>query len=167
MNAEIKITSSLIEAFVYCPRQAWLLSRQLIGNQDDDNLGIGRWIAETSYNREQKEVSLSSGKADAITQKDGKTIVVEVKKSSKYLQTARFQVLFHLLKLKEQGVKAKGEIRVPKEKKTESVELSDENERLLNSFLEQINKTLDSDVLPPAEFATKCKKCSYIEFCFS
>jgi len=50
------IYGSLVQAYKICPRQAWLMSRNLIGNQQDESLSIGRLISETTYKNSKKEV---------------------------------------------------------------------------------------------------------------
>ena len=161
------ITGSLIEAYIFCPRQAWLLSRQISGNQDNDFLAIGRLISEHAYSREKKEIAIEGGKIDLIKDNDGELLVVEVKKSGKFLQSSKMQLLFYLFQLEKAGHKVKGELKIPKTKKTISVELTDNAKEELENILDNLSKCIAQEIPPKPEFSSKCRRCSYLEFCWS
>jgi len=66
MENEISIYGSLLQAYKICPRQAWLMSRNLIGNQDHETLVIGRMIAETTYKKNKKEIRVGNNILDIV-----------------------------------------------------------------------------------------------------
>ena len=87
-----KIFGSLIQAYMVCPKQAWLMSRQITGDQYNEFLAIGRLISEESYKRQKKEILVEGGKIDFIKHDDGSFMLVEVKKSEKFLDAAKMQL---------------------------------------------------------------------------
>src|SRR5690606_31674733 len=99
--------------------------------QEDTNVAIGRLIDRNSYSREKKEIAVGSSKMDIFRVVDGKLVIGEVKKSSRYRDSARMQLAFYLKELAERGIEAIGELRFPEEKKRETVEL---NEELINEL---------------------------------
>lgn len=65
--------------YFICKREVWLITHQIAADQEDDNLEIGRFISETSYQRQKKEMLIGNIKVDRI-RREGDTLVVgEVK----------------------------------------------------------------------------------------
>ncbi|MDK2921569.1 MAG: CRISPR-associated exonuclease Cas4 [Desulfonauticus sp.] len=167
MKNELQITSSIIEAYIFCKKQAWLMSRQISGDQYNDFLAIGRLISEESFKRDKKEILIDGGKIDFVRNDDGVLTLVEVKKSEKFLEAAKIQLLYYLFRLKNKGYIVKGEIHIPKSKKVFPVEINEENEFNLKRILKEINELLNREKLPAIKFSSKCRNCSYFEFCWS
>ncbi|GAB6887496.1 CRISPR-associated protein Cas4 [Desulfothermus okinawensis JCM 13304] len=167
MKNELEITSSIVEAYIFCKKQAWLMSRQITGDQYNDFLAIGRLISEESYKRDKKEILIDGGKIDFIRNDRGILTLVEVKKSEKFLEAAKMQLLYYLFRLKNKGYSVKGEIHIPKSKKVFLIELNEENELNLKKILKEIEELLNRERLPDVKFSSKCKNCSYFEFCWS
>ena len=119
-----QITGTLIWYYYICPREVWLMSHELNPNQEDSFLEIGRLLQEDSYKREKKEIAVGNMKIDLIRKGNGRLIIGEVKKSSHFENSARMQLAFYLYRLKRYGVKAEGELLIPKEKKRISVRLT-------------------------------------------
>lgn len=161
-----KITGSLIQAYVFCEKQAWLMSRQITGDQYNEFLAIGKLISEESYKRDKKEILIEGGKIDFVRNNDGTFTLVEVKKSNKFLEAAKMQLLYYMMQLSKKGYKVKGEIRIPVSKKVVSVELDDKNRQKLQSILEKIYQLVNQDNAPDVELSHKCKNCAYFEFCW-
>ncbi|MDK2906801.1 MAG: CRISPR-associated exonuclease Cas4 [Petrotoga sp.] len=164
---EIDVGGTLVWYYFICKRQVWLISHHLTPDQDDTNIAIGRLIDETSYSREKKQLSLGSSKMDIFSVVDGKLVVGEVKKSSRYQESARMQLAFYLRELAKRGVEAIGELRFPEEKKRETITLD-------AALLEEL-ENVERDILrivyleqPPPPVKNKwCRKCAYAEFCWS
>jgi len=164
---KIRITGTLIWYYYVCKREDWLISREINSNQDNQLLEIGRIIAEESYRREVKEISFGSIKIDLIKKRDGELWVCEIKKSSKFLKPAQMQLAFYLMQLKKQGIFAKGELLIPKEKKKIKLVFTKELEKELEEAISEIKKIILFDKPPPPEKNKFCKNCSYYEFCWS
>jgi len=77
------------------------------------------------------------------------------------------KLAFYLLRLKEQGIIANGEILIPKERKKIPVSLTEELENELNEAIEDIERIIIQDRPPQMEKIKFCTNCAYREFCFS
>lgn len=164
----MNVTGSLIQAYLICPRQCWLMIHQMTGDQNNDFLSIGRYIAEDSYSRAKKEINIKGiGKVDAVETKNEFIKLIEVKKSSKKLKSAEMQLIFYIYKLSKRiDKKIIGEVRIPKERKNVEIILNEENERMISDIINNIEE-LENKVIPLPEHKSYCRTCSYNEFCWS
>jgi CRISPR-associated exonuclease Cas4 len=163
----MKISGSIIQAYLICPRQAWLLSRQITGNQYNEFMAIGRLLSEESFKRDKKEIMIGGNKIDVIRGKAGKLTIIETKKSSKMIEASKMQLINYLYQLAKKGYKVKGEIRVPKEKKIIPVEFGDIEKAQIEKLQEEIAELINQDEIPEIKRIKTCKNCSYNEFCWS
>lgn len=164
---EISVSGTLVWYYYICPREVWLISHQINPDQDHDNLSLGRYIGENTYAREKKEIIVGNSKIDVFHTENGKMVIGEVKKSSKYKESARMQLAFYLKELKEKGILARGELRFPKEKAREEVILDDRTERQLDQVKREILRIVYLEKPPQPKRIQFCKKCAYNEFCWS
>ena len=165
MENEISIYGSLLQAYKICPRQAWLMSRNLIGNQDHETLAIGRMIAETTYKKNKKEIRVGNNILDIVKAENGMITLIEVKKSSKAIESSIAQLLFYIYKLKNSNISA--EIRIPKERKIIPVVLTDEKKMELEKLIGEVQDYLSKENPQIAKRVKYCKTCSYNEFCWA
>ncbi len=143
------------------------MARELNPDQDNTFLEIGRIIEDNFYKRDSKSLDIANMKIDLI-RKNGRNILIgEVKKSSRFEKPSIMQLSFYLLKLKENGVNAKGEILIPKERKRISVELTNELETELKQTINEIEKIIVEDIIPNKEKIRFCTHCAYREFCWA
>lgn len=161
------VNGTLIWYYYICKREVWLMARQLNPDEHDENVEWGRFLHEWRYGREKKELSFSNLKLDIVGERDGKLLVVEVKKSSSFEKSAAMQLLFYLWQLQESGVEAKGELRFPEEKKRMTVELNDGKISELQHAVQDIRRIIDSSKPPAAKKIKFCNKCAYREFCWA
>jgi len=166
-NQELHVSGTLVWYYYICPREVWLIGHQLTPEQDDTNISLGRFIQDYSYPRERKELAVGSSKMDVFKVGNGELIIGEVKKTSKYRQSARMQLAFYLAELKARGVAAKGELRFPKEKQREEVILDQETEKELDRARREILRILYLPQPPVPKKIKFCKNCAYAEFCWS
>lgn len=167
-SSEINITGTLIWYYYCCTREVWLMVHQLNPDEDDPNMDVGRFIHEHTYTRDkEKEISIGNIKLDIVRQDKDGLVVGEVKKSSRYVKSARMQLAFYLWELKQRGIVAKGELLFPKEKKKEEVILEDSLERELLSSMDEIRNIISRDKPPQAKKIGLCKNCAYKEFCWA
>lgn len=162
-----QVTGTLIWYYYICKREVWLMAHNLVPDQEEENVKIGKLIGETSYSRDKKEIDLGNAKIDLIRNEDGQLIVGEVKKTSRFIESASKQLLFYLLQLKEMGIEAKGELMVPEEKHKYEVVLTPENESELKGVINDIERIIAEDCPPPATKMKYCRNCAYNEFCWS
>lgn len=137
-------------------------------NPDEDNpyIDLGRLIHETSYKREKKEIIFDNVKMDIVTDGDNQIVVAEIKKSSRFEKSATMQLAFYLIKLKDAGIEAKGELRFPTEKRRQKVELSDDIINELQATCEDIKSIILMEKAPKPEKCKYCSPCGYNEFCW-
>ena len=166
-NRDLHVTGTLVWYYYICPREVWLMGRQITPDEDDSNVELGRFIHEYRYGRDKKEINLGNIKLD-IMRRDGKEIVIgEIKKSSHFIESAKMQLAFYLKELKQRGIEARGELFFPEEKRKERVDLTTELEEELNKVERDILRIIYA-ALPPAPEKNKwCRRCAYTEFCWS
>ncbi len=144
-----------------------MTSRNLSGDQDNENLQIGKIIAEFTYKRNNKEVDIGGSKIDLIKIENGELVVGEVKKSSRFLESAEKQLLFYLLQLKEMGVNARGELLIPEEKEKIAVVLDAGSEEEIRAAMTDIEHIVEGQLPPQAVKIKYCRNCAYSEFCWA
>ncbi|NLT94107.1 MAG: CRISPR-associated protein Cas4 [Clostridia bacterium] len=164
---ELHVTGTLVWYYYICPREVWLMARNLVPDQEDTNIDLGRFIQETTYQRDKKEVSLGNIKLDILRRENGQLVVGEVKKTSKFIKSASMQLAFYLYELKQSGIEAIGELMFPKEKKKVSIELDEALILEIEKVKKEILKILYQENPPKAKKVGYCRNCAYIEFCWS
>lgn len=143
------------------------MSHQIIPDQYDDLILLGKIIAENSYYREKKEVKFENFAIDVISTKNKNLVVAEIKKSSKYLQSATMQLKFYLWQLTKYGISnISGELRIPKEKKTIEVNLTEEDKKDIEYIIKEIEDIIKKEKPPQVVKNKYCKSCGYYEFCW-
>ena len=159
--------ATLIWYYYICPREVWLMSRQLTPWQDNPFIEIGRLISEESYKRDKREIHIENIVIDLL-KTDGEDVIIgEVKKSSRFEKSAKMQLAYYLLRLKQLGISATGRLLFPKEKKKLTVTLTKEIEDELISAQKEIKLIIQMEMPPPAKKIKFCSKCGYQEFCWA
>ncbi len=145
------------------------MSRNLTADQQSSYLEIGRLINDTTFLREKKKVFLADIHAiiDLVTKKDGEYLIGEIKKSSRTLNTGIFQLKYYLYLLKKKGFNFKGIIKIPKERKSIEVELTEDDISIINEKLKDAEKILKNQSPPEPKRIKYCSKCAHFEFCWS
>lgn len=164
---EFTVTGTLIWYYYICQREVWLMARHLVPDQDNPNVDLGRFIHQGSYQRNKKEIDLGNARLDLIRTEHGDLVVGEVKKSSRFLPSARMQLLFYLWQLKEMGLEARGELLFPAEKKKEDVILDAQAVEELQDAVAAIERIACGEQAPPPAKNKYCRNCAYQEFCWS
>ncbi len=155
----------IIQAYLTCPREAWLEYHSISSYQDQSLLILGRLIHETSYKRDKKEVLVDNLlKVDIVRDE----LVAEVKKSSRHKKAAYMQLAYYLYYLKhEKGITTKGLLLFPKERKREEVVLTEELEKEIEKLLGDIENLVQKESPPLPRKTRYCKKCAFYEFCYA
>lgn len=159
------ISAYLFQAYLMCPREAWLQFHGIISDQEHELLELGRLIHDTSYQRDKKEVFVDNLlKIDIVRDE----IIAEVKKTSRSKEAARMQLLYYLYYLKhEKNLKFKGFLLFPKERKKEEVKLTKENEKRVEKILKEIQELVSKAIPPEAKRTKYCRVCAFYEYCFA
>ena len=162
------VSPSVYNAFLICRRQAWLMQHQMNADQSNTYLDIGRLISEETFERENKEIYIPElgAKLDLITKKDGEYFIAEVKKSSATLDSGINQLKYYLFLLKKKGLNLKGMIKIPTEKKSMEIILSETDIGTIQKNLDEF-EIMIKQAVPPTLIKQKiCPKCAHYEFCF-
>lgn len=164
---DFSVTGTLIWYYYICKREVWLMAHHLVPDQDQENLQIGRIVGESTYPRDKKEIDLGNAKIDLIRTEKGELVVGEVKKSSRFIESASKQLLFYLLQLREMGIQARGELLFPEEREKLEILLDDTAELEIKQAMQDIEVIVNLDRPPETVKNKYCRKCAYSEFCWS
>lgn len=158
------VTGGLIKSINLCSRQAWFHYNNIDLKSDHSFIQIGNQIEKRSYSGDESQIIdgvIAPDKIDSST----KTIF-ETKKSSGAMEATRKQVQYYLWYLREtRSEDYTGKIRIPSEKKTYDVELTDESiEELKESIIRLYN--LWKSKIPEFNKKDVCKNCAYKDICW-
>jgi CRISPR-associated exonuclease Cas4 len=132
---------------------------------DNDNVQIGKVLDENSYEREEKHINI-----DDVINIDyirNKGILHEVKKSKKIEEAGIMQVKYYLYYLKQRGVEGiKGKVDYPLLKQSIDIELTNEDEKYIESVLIDLKEIVNRPLPPLLEKKRICKNCAYFELCY-
>lgn len=153
-----------VQYYFICHRKLWLYSKNLGLEEGHERVVDGTLLHERSYkNADRKELVIDQMfRIDAL---EGE-YVREVKISSKMTDADKYQLLFYLYQLKKRGLVRKGLISYSKEKKTEEIVLTEEDEKKIDEIVVKIQGILQSDTAPQLVRKTYCRRCAYFDFCF-
>lgn len=163
----MEVNGTMLWYYNVCKREVWLMSRAIVPDQQDENVDIGRFIHERTYKRSNKEVSFGNVKFDVIFKSKNKITIGETKKTSKYAEASKWQLMYYLNQLKNAGIEAKGVLLYPEEKKRTEIELTDDARDRLLEMCSDIEKICIANHPPSAIKIGFCKNCAYKEYCYS
>ncbi|WP_352404287.1 CRISPR-associated protein Cas4 [Sporanaerobacter acetigenes] len=164
---DLNVNGTLVWYYFVCKREVWLMAHSIVPDQDDENIDLGRFIHENSYAREKKEIKIGDVKVDVLNKKNGYLMVGEVKKTSKYLESAKMQLAYYLLELKRHGLEGSGVLMFPKERKRIEIKLDEELIEELENLEREILKICYAPYPETPKKIDFCKKCGYNEFCWA
>ncbi|MGH7890550.1 MAG: CRISPR-associated protein Cas4 [Thermodesulfobacteriota bacterium] len=167
MESDFKVNGTVIDCYYICHRELWLMTRNIVPDQDNAFIELGRFINEATYQRDRKQIHLENVVIDLTRLDDDKVVVGEIKKSSRAIDAARMQLCYYLYVLRDYGIEAEGELLFPKEKRKEKVALTDEVVKELEEAIEDIKKIATQELPPKAVKIPYCTNCGYREFCWS
>jgi len=163
----MKLTGTLLWYWAVCEREAWLMAHELSPDRNHPYLELGRFLSSRAYRRsKRRELSLPGIKLDLLETDGGEVVVAEVKKSSRFVEAARLQLLFYLKRLEDYGVQARGELRIPKERRRFFVALDAEGRAQLKEAVQKLQELLVKPLPPPTKHIPFCRRCAYRDFCW-
>ncbi len=163
---ELRTNGIKVNYLIVCPRKLWLYSKNIRMERLSDTVALGRLLHERAYpDLPKHEILIDELIKIDILESEEK--VLEVKYSRKLKEASRLQVAYYLFYLKNIGAgELKGELRYPKERKREEVELTPELEKQVIEALEEIKRIEMLSSPPVVEFAPICRSCAYCELCW-
>ncbi|MFD2671141.1 CRISPR-associated protein Cas4 [Marinicrinis sediminis] len=167
MSYLMPVTGTDIWYYFICKRESWLMAHEIAPDQEDENVDLGRFIHEYRYSRGKKEIEAGHIKMDRLKKVNGELVVQEVKKSSTFIESARYQLLYYLDQLRQMGINARGELLFPEERKKERVDWTQESKQKLEEAVSDIRSIAKMPVPPEPKKITFCRKCAYREYCWA
>lgn len=174
------ITATLINYLMLCRRKVWLHAHGIRMEHTSEIVAEGKLIGQESYPQRAErwtEVEVSAmlpsainpiqlaAKIDFFDAQRG--IVHEVKKSAAKEQAHIAQVQFYLYILRLNAIKAEyGLLEYPKLRLTERVSLTPENQLHIENQILKTHEIINQEVCPERLPISKCKSCSFFEFCW-
>ncbi|MEM2142576.1 MAG: CRISPR-associated protein Cas4 [Candidatus Thorarchaeota archaeon] len=161
-----RVSGTMINYVVVCPRKLWLFSRGLSREQDSELVTLGALLHSTSFPRRKKEVLILGRFTIDHTSRGQRVIVHEVKKTKNYSNAARAQLLFYLYEMERLGVPCTGELHFRSESRKEHVVLDDEGRKEVERLIEQVRSVVLSETPPAPQAGAPCRACSYRDYCW-
>ena len=163
----MNINGTIINYYFHCKRQCYLHGNRLNMEDNSEQVKIGKAIhEERAENKNNTEIAIDNIRLDKLT----KEYLTEVKKSDADAEAAKWQLLYYLKVLKTKGVIRKGKLEFAeknkKDKKIIIIELTDEVEKELDKYIDEIEQLLNQDRIPECINRSTCKKCAYYEYCY-
>lgn len=163
----MNINGTIINYYFHCKRQCYLHGNRLNMEDNSEQVKIGKAIhEERAENKNNTEIAIDNIRLDKLT----KEYLTEVKKSDADVESAKWQLLYYLKVLKTKGVIRKGKLEFveknKKDKKIIIIELTDEVEKKLDKYIDEIEQLLNQDRIPECINKSTCKKCAYYEYCY-
>ncbi len=163
----MNINGTIINYYFHCKRQCYLHGNRLNMEDNSEQVKIGKAIhEERAENKNNTEIAIDNIRLDKLT----KEYLTEVKKSDADAEAAKWQLLYYLKVLKTKGVIRKGKLEFAeknkKDKKIIIIELTDEVEKELDKYIDEIEQLLNQDRIPECINKLTCKKCAYYEYCY-
>lgn len=161
-------TGTHVKYYHVCHRKVWLFHHRIEMEHTSDLVAEGQLIGERTYpqrTERYREVTLDGAKIDFYDPHH--RVVHEIKKSDKLEHSHVAQVKFYLYLLRQHGIEgATGLIEYPKLRRTEPVGFDEGDETLVENWLADIGRITASDTCPERLPKSRCRHCSYFEFCW-
>lgn len=140
---------------------------QITPDEHDTNIEIGRFIHENTYQRNKKEIQFGHVKFDVFMHEGNKMIIGETKKSSRYHDASKYQLLYYLSVLEDAGIEAQGLLLYPEEKKRVEVILDEQSRKELEKAIADIQQIITQEYAPQVKKSNFCRNCGYREYCYA
>ena len=165
----MQITGTHFNYFQLCQRKLWLFHNGMQMEHTSELVDEGRLIHETTYTfrpERYRELEIGGIKIDYYDARN--KVVHEVKKSDKMEEAHLWQLKYYLYILEQCGVEqVSGVLEYPKLHKTEEVWLSAMDREAIEEMMVSIRQVLEAEICPPKLKRSRCRNCSYFDFCWS
>lgn len=162
----MQVNGTLMNYYFHCRRQCYLHGNRINLEDNSEQVKIGKALHEEKNTQDNTEIALDNIRLDKLTEE----YLTEVKKSDADVEAAKWQLLFYLKVLKEKGIIRKGRLEFIEKGKTDKkvvyVELTEEREKKLEEYIEEIEALIEQQEIPEVLHKAQCKKCAYYEYCY-
>jgi len=159
------LNGTLIHYYATCPREAWLYSRRIHADQWDENILMGKALAEIKEDTLHK-FPFSHLKFDKIGKERGHILVTEYKKSMSNTQGAKMQLLFYMWQLKTSLKLKVINGKIISGRTVVFVEGNEENMKAIEVLMSELSQFLEASKPPPFVEIKFCKGCGYRDYCY-
>ncbi|MFK5975856.1 MAG: Dna2/Cas4 domain-containing protein [Sulfurovum sp.] len=160
------LSGTLIHYYATCPREAWLYSRKIHADQWDENILMGKALAELKEEQQLHQFPFSNLHFDKIGKQRGHYLVTEYKKSMSNVEGAKMQLLFYMWQLKTSLKLKVINGKIISGKKVIFVEGNETNMNEIEALMLEVSQFLETPT-PPAFAEIKfCKSCGYRDYCY-
>ena len=159
------ISGTLIHYYVTCKREAWLYSRRIHADQWDENIAMGKALAQIKEDQ-LHQFPFSQLKFDKIGKQRGHYLVTEYKKTLKNPEGAKMQLLFYMYQLKNSLKLKEINGKVISGKTVLFVEGNEANMYKMQKLIDEMCLFLDTDTPPPFQKIKFCRSCGYRDYCY-
>ena len=164
MFSKDQITGTLVNYYVTCKREAWLYAHQIHADQEDENVLMGKALADIKE-QDLQEFAFGNLKFDKLSKQHSHYLITEYKKSLKNELAGKMQLLFYIYLLKT-GLNLK-EVKgkLISGKKVILVEDTSKNFALVEQILSEISALANLEKPPKFTSCKFCKNCAYHDYC--
>jgi len=163
-NQEL-LNGTLVHYYVTCKREAWLYSRRIHANQYDENIAMGKALADIKE-EQLHQFPFSNLKFDKIGKERGHYLVTEYKKSLSNIEGAKMQLLFYMWQLKSSLKLKEINGKIVSGRKVIAVRGNEQNMKMIEELILEISQFLEQPTPPPFKEIKFCKKCGYRDYCY-
>ena len=159
------ITGVMIYYYFICKRKLWYFINEINMEQNSELVSIGKILDETLYTREKKNIMIDNTiNIDFI--KNG-AILHEIKKTKSIEEAGIWQVKYYMYYLEKRGIKnIQAKIDFPLLRETKEIMLEEEDKKVLDNIIQNIEKLAKTDKPPKPIDSKICKKCAYYDLCY-
>ena len=166
---QMLITGTHFNYYLICQRKLWLFANGITMENTSDLVYEGKLIHETSYQRRSEkyqEIAIDGIKIDYYDPKH--KVVHEIKKSDKHEKAHEWQLKYYLYVLEQNGIEGvTGLLEYPRLHKTEEIALTISDRLTIADMVINIDLIIKSEECPKRLLKSRCKNCSYFDFCWS
>lgn len=162
---ELRTNGIKVNYYFVCKRKLWLFDRGIQLEENSEKVTLGKLLHDTAYPSDTKRDIIIDNLISIDIVSGGN--IREIKYSRKMEEADRWQLYYYLFYLEQFGIKKKGIINYPRQRKREFIELTDSIRKQMIEILKDIKNILSLPKPPPVKKLPYCKKCAYYTFCFS
>ncbi len=161
----MNITGIMIYYYFVCQRRLWYFVNQINMEQNSELVEIGKIIDETTYTKEKKQILIDNTiNIDFI---ENGAVLHEVKKTKSIEEAGIWQIKYYMYYLENKGVEnVKAKIDFPLLRESKEVTLEDNDKKVLENVIENIEDIAKMDKPPKVIDSKICNKCSYFDLCY-
>lgn len=165
----MQITGTHFNYYILCHCKLWLFANGINMEHTSDLVSQGKLLHEKSYPQRSdrfKEIALDGIKIDYFDTKEN--VIHEIKKSDKKEEAHTWQLKYYIYVLEKNGVEnVSGLLEYPKLRKTEEVYLNETDRITIKEILQNIQNIIIKNNAPERLAISKCRNCSYFDFCYA